>query len=338
MSNNILRPIATSLIVLMAVSLLLMRTNTVTDEWADDELDYALRVATQDATSVMMDHGFLFGIDEEESDFDIDLDYAYEQFKSSFFRNIGSTVSENTVNEMSVSLVGYAGYRYAYGMYANGTNTTPFPYSYYSSADNCIYEFTLGDKVFQTNLSTMAETTLLLSTLPEHYFSTAVTNENFRTITVMSAITDFLNIFFSDGQNITAVNAGSGLRFDLGTVDYAEDDNAIMTKLSGVIDGPSFFAVVDCFDSRVDRVVRLFSLGAAEFKSNVAYSAVTASADVVNFTVNASNRAAVGYSDDGGATLLSRPILSEMGKTERNPEQFTKLQPLTTTRSSPAPA
>lgn len=299
MFNNILRPVATSLIVLMAVSILLMRTNTVTDAWADDELDYALRVATQDATSVMMDHGFIFGVDEEESDFDIDLDYAYEQFESSFFRNIGSTVSENTVNKTSVALVGYVGYRYAYGMYANGTNTTPFPYSYYSDTDNCIYEFSLGDKVFQTDLSTMAETTLSLSSLPEHYFSAAVTNENFRTITIMSAITDFLNIFFSDGQNITATIAGSGLRFDLGTVDYAEDDNAIMTKLSGVIDGPSFFAVVDCYDSRVDRVVRLFSLGAAEFKSNVARGA-----DIVNFTVTASNRAAVGYTGAVGENLV----------------------------------
>lgn len=300
MFNNILRPVATSLIVLMAISLLLMRTNTVTDEWSNDELDYALRVATQDATAVMMDHNFLFGIDEEESDFDIDLDYAYKQFESSFFRNIGSTVSENTVNKMSVALVGYAGYRYAYGMYGSGATTTPFPYSYYSDTDNCIYEFTLGDKVFQTKLSTMTETTLLLSSLPENYFSTAVTNENFRTITVMSAITDFLNIFFSDGRNITAVNAGSGLRFDLGTVDYAEDDNTIMTKLSGVIDGPSFFAVVDCYDSRVDRVVRLFSLGAAEFKSNIERDID----HIRSFTVTEENRAAVGYTGAVGENLV----------------------------------
>lgn len=165
-------------------------------------------------------------------------------------------------------MAGYAGYRYIYATYNDGKTTIPYGYTYY--ANNKLYEFTLGNNVYVTDMSSMKETVWKLSDLSEHYFSNALTNENFRIVTIMTAINNFLNTFYNDGANVIAYNAGTGLEFDLGMVDYASDDVNVMEKLSAVIDGPSFFAVVDTYDTLTNRTVRLFSLGAAEYKSLVA--------------------------------------------------------------------
>ena len=54
--------------------------------------------------------------------------------------------------------------------------------------------------------------------------------------------------------------------FELGLVDYAIDDPSVMNKLSAIIDGPGFFAVVDCFDTTMNQPYRLFSIGGSELK------------------------------------------------------------------------
>ena len=100
--------------------------------------------------------------------------------------------------------------------------------------------------------------------LPEHFFRTDMTNEEFRDYIVMTRINEFLTVFYSDGANVIAYNADSGLQFNLGTSDYAADDPSIMTKMSAVIDGPGFFAVVDYFDTEIDQMVRILSFGGSE--------------------------------------------------------------------------
>lgn len=262
--STILKPVITAMAVLIAVTMILTRTDVVTNHWSNDELDYALRTATQDATAVMFDNDYMFGMDEEVSDFTVDLEKASNQFKESFFDNIGSTITENVVNEMNVSLSGFAGYRYIYAVYGTGQSTIPYGYTYY--ADNKMYEFTLGDKVFVTDLTTMDESELNIKDLNEHYFDSELTNENFRIVTIMTSINKFLNLFYSDNANIIAHNAGTGLEFNLGAVDYSVDDATVMEKMSSIIDGPSFFAVVDAYDTHTECMYRLFSLGAAELK------------------------------------------------------------------------
>lgn len=261
--GSIVKPVITCLLTIMAVTIILTRTDTVTNQWANDELDYALRVATQDATAVMMSDNYIFGEDEESGDFGIDLQKATNQFKSSFYANIGSTMTEVSVNDMVISLSGYIGYRNIYAIYGSGQPAAAFSYTH--AANNKIYEFTLGDKVYVTDRSTAAETITYLSDYSEHFFDANLTNENFRQITVMRAINEYLTLFYSDSQNITAKNAGSGVEFDLGLIDYAENDPSVMTKLSSVIDGPGIFAVVDCMDVATRQPVRILSLGAAEF-------------------------------------------------------------------------
>lgn len=260
--NSVVKPIITILVALIAISILLIRTTVTTNNWSNDELEYALRVATQDATAVMMDENYIFSDDNESSDFNIDLNKASKQFKRSFYANIGSVLTPVQMTDTNIALSGYVGYRYIYGIYSTGSQTAAFSYSY--SMGNKLYEFTLGDKIYVTDLTTGTESTSQLSGLPENYFSSDVSNENFRKITVMKAINEYLTVFYSDEQNITAYNAGSGIEFDLGLIDYAENDPSIMTTLSAVIDGPGFFAVVDCWDSTTDQMVRLFSLSAAE--------------------------------------------------------------------------
>lgn len=264
--NSFIKPVIVSFFALIAVLLMMFQTNVVTDRWTTDELNYALRTATWDATSVMMDDNYLFGTEEEPENFDIDLTRASSQFKDSFYRNIGSTVDANAVNDMNITLSGYAGYRYVYGVYGSGSETVPFGYTY--TEGDTMYEFTLGDNIYTVNLADGMEDTLNLATLPENYFSATVSNENFRNITVMSSINNFLNVFYGDDANIVASNAGTGVRFELGTVDYAENDPAMMNNLSAVIDGPSFFAIVDIQDTRIDRLQRVMSIGAAELKYN----------------------------------------------------------------------
>jgi hypothetical protein len=171
-----------------------------------------------------------------------------------------------TVNSASVTLSGYAGYKYIYGIYTDGNTTVPYYYSYYKEDENSIYNFTLGDNIYIKDLSTAEETVIDINDLDDYYFSSKITNNNFRTITIMSTINTFLDMFYGDDANVTAINTGSGVKFDLGLVDYAQDDPTVMTQLSAVIDGPSFFAVVDCWDTEINQYVRIMSLGAAESK------------------------------------------------------------------------
>lgn len=284
--QTIVKPVITALLALVAVTILITRTNVVTNQWSNDELDYALRVATQDATAVMMDKDYLFGAEEEASDFNIDLKAATAQFKRSFFDNIGSVLTDVHVNDMSVSLTGYAGYRYVYVTYASEDepakgfeapmhSAVPFSYTYYNASDRTIYEFTLGDKVYATDEDTGVKRELLLSDLAENYFDAKISNESFRDITVMQTINDYLTMFYPDygdskynpdngGKGLTVYNADYGVRFELGLVDYAADDPTVMNRLSSVIDGPGFFAVVDCWDSSAEQMVRLLSMGGAE--------------------------------------------------------------------------
>lgn len=262
--QNITKPIITVFFAFIAVAMLLTRTNTVMNNWSNDELNYALRIATQDASAVLMDENQIIGTDEEVNEFHLDLDNASKQFKESFAVNIGSTLTENIVNDMSVSLSGYVGYRHIYGKYGNGSTAAAFSYTTYK--DGKLYEFTLGDKVFITDTTTGNESATLLSGMPEHFFSPTITNENFQRITVMKSINEYLNLFYSDEQNITAHNTGSGIDFELGLVDYAIDDPSVMNKLSAIIDGPGFFAVVDCFDTTMNQPYRLFSIGGSELK------------------------------------------------------------------------
>ena len=261
--NTILKPVISVLLIMIAVSMLFLRTNTVTEKWSEGELDYALRTATQDATAVLIDNSHIFGMDEEAMDFTIDIEKATNQFRESFFKNIGSAINQEFINEMHVSLSGYVGYRYIYAQYPDGDTMLPFPYAHHHN-DGKLYEFTLGEKIFVTDLNTGDETTILMTDLSEHFFSSDMTNEEFREMTIMSTINNFLSVSYSDKANTTAYNAGSGMEFNLGIVDYAANDPSVMTKLSAVIDGPGFFAVIDYMDTHVNQLSRIVSFGGAE--------------------------------------------------------------------------
>ena len=60
------------------------------------------------------------------------------------------------------------------------------------------------------------------------------------------------------------------MQFNLGTSDYAVSDinpdeyGYIMTKMSAIIDGQGFFAIVDYNDSELDQMVRILSFGGSE--------------------------------------------------------------------------
>lgn len=281
--NSILKPVIACFIALIGVALLMAGVKTEVTKDTHDEFDYALRTATQDATACLIDDGYLFGREEEIQDFAINLDAASRQFVSSFHKNLGAVVPLSVVNDMNVAMCGVVGYRYVYAQYSTGNPTLPFSYCY--TIGDKQYEFTLGDKVYVCDINItdpatgkMKETVKYINNagalpeynLPENFFSPDMTNSEFRDFIVMTRINEFLTVFYSDDANIIACNAGSGLQFNLGTSDYAVSDinpdeyGYIMTKMSAIIDGQGFFAIVDYNDSELDQMVRILSFGGSE--------------------------------------------------------------------------
>lgn len=262
--NNIGKALCAILSCLIIMGIMTSRTKMVTNEWAEDELTYALRVATQDATSVLMDENHtLDGNTDDMENIQVDLQRSLNQFQSSFHHNVGSYLNEVDITNMNIPLVGYVGYRYITGQLYDGSATMPFAYSYVK--DGNVYNFTLGDTVYRLNDTD--ETEFNLKTMSEHFFNAEQTNLQFRDFVVMSAISKYLTIYNTKDYSIVAQNAGSGLTFELGASDYAGDPS-VMTEFSAVIDGPGFFAVTDMMHSQTTGVpVRTFTFGGSELVS-----------------------------------------------------------------------
>ena len=269
--NNIVRPVASVLITLLAVTMLLTYGKQSMHSAAADELDYAMRVATQDATSKLMDENYLFGSDSSSQLFATDIEAAAKQFVASFQRNTPS----GRITDIDVSFSGVAGMWAIYGQYSNGSVTPPFGYTFYADLDplqigdrtqpDMLYEFSLGDAFRETDLTSGVTVDKKLCDLSEGYFSSRVSNGAFHDISVMFSINDFLNAFYSsEDANVSVRNAGNGLQFNLGLFDYADDSPAVLNNLSSVIDGPGYFAVVDYYDTYIDQRARVFSISSAE--------------------------------------------------------------------------
>ena len=165
-------------------------------------------------------------------------------------------------------------YEHILAKYTDGNVAIPIAYSYTSEEEGLQYEFTLGNKVFVYPISGGEEEVYFINNadpnptgtknLPEYKFHEDMTNEQFRNFILMTRINEYLTAFYSDDVNVVAINQGSGLQFNLGLSDYAAEDSSVITKLSSVIDGPGFFAVVDQNSAELDQVVRILSFGGAE--------------------------------------------------------------------------
>lgn len=269
--NNVIRPVATLLLVLICITTLFSFGKQEMYRRAEQELSYALRVATQDATDRMMDKNHLFGNDWASQVFATDISAATKQFKASFRRNTAS----GRITDVDVSFAGIATQWAVYGLYSNGTPTPAFGYTFYRDLDplnvgdrtraNTLYEFSLGDSFRELNLTTNISEEKKLSELPANYFGSKVSNRSFQNIAVMSSINGFLNTFYSNEiENVSVRNAGTGLEFNLGLFDYSDDDLSILSSQSAMIDGPGYFAVVDYYDVFLDQRARVFSISSAE--------------------------------------------------------------------------
>lgn len=250
----------------MILCLMTARTKTVTNDWVEDELSYALRVASQDATSVMLDENYsLDGNTTDPENISVNLDRAMNQFQESFSRNVGSHLNPDAINNMNIPLIGYVGYKYIIGQTYDGSPTIPYSYTY--AKDNTLYNFTLNDDTVYVTVGNGPEEEKKISDYPEKFFSSQMTNEEFRTYTVMSAISNFLTMYNGADVSLVAQSMGSSIQFELGRSDFAEDP-AIMTNFAAVIDGPGFFAVTDLLDPQISGIpVRTFTFGGSELLS-----------------------------------------------------------------------
>lgn len=263
--NSIIKPIIAGLIVLTFFSLVGTRVQTVTNRDAENELSYALRVATQDATADMIDKNHMMDGIEGDGNFKIDLNAAETRFLKSFKCNIGSCVDASRVNSMNIPLSGYVGYKYIVGRLTDGTIT--FPFSYVHTIDDQIYNFTLGETVYVTDALTGVETEKKMSDFAENHFHSDISNKDFRTITIMQTISEFLSVFGSNPANLMVQNAGTGMTFTLGGVDYTNSDPSQLVEFSAVIDGPGYFAVTDMYDPQLGGRIRTVTFGGAEYIS-----------------------------------------------------------------------
>lgn len=264
--NSITKSIITGLLLMMFFSIIGTRVNIVTNRQIENELSYALRVATQDATFALVDRNHMMdGKEGDTGNFRVNVDTAEQQFRKSFSRNIGNSISPAAVTSMNIPLSGYVGYRCIVGRLYDGRET--FPYAYTYAKDNLIYNFTLGDTIYVTDSNNGSETTISLSELTEYFFDSDITNQNFRTIIVMNAISQFLTAFMSEPDNLMVMNTGSGLTFTLSGVDYTNSNPSQITQFSSVIDGPGYFAVTDLYDTQIGGRIRTFTFGGAEFVS-----------------------------------------------------------------------
>lgn len=251
----------------MILCLMTARTKTVTNDWVEDELSYALRVASQDATSVLMDENHsLDGNTIDAENIAVNLDRAMEQFQESFSRNVGSHLNPDALSNMNVPLIGYVGYKYIIGQIYDGTPT--IPYAYTCVKDGTMYNFTLNDDTVYVTVGNGSEEEKKISEYPENFFSSEMSNEDFRTYTVMSAISKFLTMYNGSDVNLVAQSMGTSIQFELGRSDFADGDPAIMTNFAAVIDGPGFFAVTDLLDPQLSGIpVRTFTFGGSELLS-----------------------------------------------------------------------
>lgn len=274
MISRTLRPILIGMMVIMMMFLTLGRVRNVTNDNAEDEIAYALRIATQDATVAMIDKNHMMdGINADTGNLAVKLDDADKRFLQSFNMNIGAAIKPVTITSMNLPVSGYVGYRYVFGRLSNGTETFPYAYSY--AKDGVVYEFTMGDAVYETNAATGEIEVSSLSNYPEEFFLADTSNEDFRTITIMQSISDFFTMFTSDPSNLMMVNSGSGLTFQLGGVDFTNHDPSQLVEFASVIDGPGYFAVVDFFDAQLDGQVRTFTFGGAEYISDFSSNETT---------------------------------------------------------------
>jgi len=272
--SNIVRPITSLLITVIVVTILLAFTKQEISTKNEDDLRYALRVATQDATAKLVDENQLFLLGDWETQIDANnITTAAEQFKTSFRAN---SLSQK-ITDVDVSFSGVAGNWYIYGVYATGKRTPSQTYIYYKGADdlgiydkpeheNLMFEFSLNGQFKKTNLITGEQDEIIYSIedQDEHYFSNKVKNSTFCDIVVMSSINDFLTSYYSSTENVSVVNAGVGLGFNLSLFGRAEDSAGAINKLSSPISGPGYFAVVDYKDVYIDQVARVFAIGGAE--------------------------------------------------------------------------
>ena len=258
------------MILMTVVSLLCLataRTKTVANRWTEDELSYALRVASQDASAVLVnDDQTLDGDNLDLENITVNMGKALDQFKRSFDSNVGSHISPVLLANMNIPLSGYVGYRYITGITYDGTPT--ITYAYTAVKGNTMYSFTLNrDTVYEWVDGSDTEKKKQLSDYPEHFFSAYMDNETFRTCTIMESISKYLTMYNTAGTNLVAQNMGRSIQFELGRTDYSEDPS-LLTNFASVIDGPGFFAVTDMIDPQISGIpIRTFTFGGSELLS-----------------------------------------------------------------------
>ena len=265
--NSISKVLVGLISCVMILCLMTTRTKTVTNDWVEDELSYALRVASQDATAVLMDENHsLDGDTIDAENIAVNLPRALKQFKDSFSRNVGTHLNPDAVSNMNIPLVGYIGYKYAFGLTYDGGTTFPYAYTYVK--DGVMYNFTLNTDTVYVTTEDGEEQEKKISSYPENFFSPIMTNEEFRTQTIMSAISNFLTIYNGADVSLVAQSMGASIQFELGRADFSGGDPAVMAGFAAVIDGPGFFAVTDMMDPQISgSPIRTFTFGGSELLS-----------------------------------------------------------------------
>ncbi|WXR61382.1 hypothetical protein WG909_13920 [Peptostreptococcaceae bacterium AGR-M142] len=267
--NSIIKPILIILITLFCIHFLIFKAEELTNEEELKIFKYALKTASQDATSIIRDLNILNTTYDGSIKEDENILFDYSKAVDRFYRSMTINLNENMETDydfskaLNIPLTGIVAYDFIIGQTKEGY-TIPYSYTFNDSKNKVIYNFTLGDLV---EIKKYNEKEFIKKNIDDiNQIAKNMTNEEFRDYIIIETINKFLKKYSNEDNLITKDILYKGLNFNLAHADYTKDKEVYNLKNS-LIDGAGFFAIVDTYKSTADKThtfLRLFAFGGSE--------------------------------------------------------------------------
>lgn len=263
-----IRAVLSSLVLLMClVSFALWYDHSLFTEY-NEELSYALEVATYDATLTLMESRTSQSMNRyfdgsQMDDFSVKHEIAYDEILETFNTSFDSNVRNGVQYEIPV--VGVATYDRLFFYIKNVGWSNGVLYTYFDPDTNLSYAFTLGEKFEIHDYNSDITTNHTLST----YTGTVedMTIAQMKDYTIMKTYNDWLSWALNSESNLVARNTNVGVRIHFPTAEVAESGGKkVYISDQNIIHSPGVFGVVDQIYSGSNVKHRLIDFGGAELE------------------------------------------------------------------------
>jgi len=233
------------------------------------EFEYALEVATYDATSLLLESRSIESTNQlwdgiKYTDFgkkfEINHNDVVERLQTTFDMNISSR------NIYNMPLIGVAGYDVIDIYLTNKGWLGSSSYTYFDQNLNISYLFTLGDEFEILDYSTGNKTTYNISSYTSPYANLPI--GDLKDFAVMTSINRVVSSALSLDDNLSTLRSQEGVELQLSLSEVASSGgSALYNSYQNIIRSPGVFAVIDEFGYGMDmRRIRLMSFGGAELE------------------------------------------------------------------------